>query len=193
MRLRGIAALALAALVASRGRLEAQKYKDPDGADVQAAAKSALAHSRVLNILGMTSGVQGLIKELNGKVTAREIRIALSADVLFDFDSFELRPQASDTLRKVAAILKEYGKAPVAIEGHTDGKGNDAYNQTLSQRRADSVKTWLAGSGGVEASRLTTRGFGRTKPVAPNTKPDGSDDPDGRQKNRRVEITITKS
>lgn len=188
-----VASAVLLVVVATGGTLEAQKYKDPDSPEVQAAAKSALPHAKVLNIVGLTSGVQGYIRELNAKVTAREIRIALSADVLFDFDSFELRPQASETLKKVAAILQEYGKAPVLIEGHTDGKGNDAYNQTLSERRADSVKRWLVDPGGVAAARMTTKGWGKTKPVAPNAKPDGSDDPDGRQKNRRVEITVTTS
>jgi outer membrane protein OmpA-like peptidoglycan-associated protein len=81
----------------------------------------------------------------------------------------------------------------VLIEGHTDGKGTHAYNMTLSDKRAASVKSWLVQNGGVVASRITTRGWGETKPVAPNKKPDGSDDPAGRQKNRRVEITIRTS
>jgi len=76
------------------------------------------------------------------------------------------------------------------IGGHTDGKGGKEYNQKLSERRANSVKTWLLGHGA--SNEMKTQGFGDTKPVAPNTKPDGSDDPDGRQKNRRVEITIKK-
>jgi outer membrane protein OmpA-like peptidoglycan-associated protein len=60
----------------------------------------------------------------------------------------------------------------------------------LSENRAVSVKNWLVRNAGVSASRITTRGFGETKPVAPNTNPNGSDNPAGRQKNRRVEITI---
>jgi len=62
---------------------------------------------------------------------------------------------------------------------------------TLSDNRAKAVKRWLVENGGVKASRITTKGWGETKPVAPNKKPDGSDDPDGRQKNRRVELTLT--
>jgi outer membrane protein OmpA-like peptidoglycan-associated protein len=60
----------------------------------------------------------------------------------------------------------------------------------LSDDRAASVKNWLVQNAGVSASRITTRGFGETKPVAPNTNPNGTDNPEGRQKNRRVEITI---
>jgi outer membrane protein OmpA-like peptidoglycan-associated protein len=188
MRTPRITALVVAALAAS-GPLHAQ-YKDPDGADVQAAAKAALAHAQVLDIVGVTSGIQGLLKDLNAKVTDREIRIELSADVLFDFDSSALRPEASATLGKVATVVRDYGKAPVVIDGHTDAKGSDSYNQTLSERRADSVKKWLVDPGGVEAARISTKGWGKTKPVAPNAKSNGTDDPEGRQKNRRVEITV---
>ena len=85
-------------------------------------------------------------------------------------------------------MLKTYPKATAWIEGHTDGKGDDNYNEKLSERRAASVRNWLAFHGVRTA--MTTRGWGKSKPVAPNTKPDGSDDPEGRQKNRRVEITV---
>ena len=78
------------------------------------------------------------------------------------------------------------------IEGHTDGKGSPPYNQKLSVRRADAVKTWLLRQADLKKIHFVTAGFGATRPVAPNTKPDGSDDPDGRQKNRRVELIIKK-
>ena len=74
------------------------------------------------------------------------------------------------------------------IEGHTDGKGGDQYNQRLSEQRADSVRRWLVEHG--VTTPMTTHGWGRTRPIAPNIKPNGADDPDGRQKNRRVEITV---
>ena len=136
--------------------------------------------------------MNGLLADLGAKVTGQQVRIALSADVLFDFDSFALKPEATGTLQKLAAVLKSYAPAPVLIEGHTDGKGDDSYNMTLSERRAEAVKRWLASPGGVDAARVTTKGWGKTKPVAPNTTLDGKDDPVGRQKNRRVEITVTK-
>ena len=62
---------------------------------------------------------------------------------------------------------------------------------TLSENRAGAVKKWLVDKGGINTSRITTKGWGETRPVAPNKKPDGSDDPEGRQKNRRVELTLT--
>jgi outer membrane protein OmpA-like peptidoglycan-associated protein len=149
----------------------------------------------ILEIKGVASGVkaqvgdvQGALKDLGAKVTGREIKINLSADVLFDFDKWDLRAEAGPALEKVLAVLKGYPKAAVVIEGHTDGKGNDQYNQRLSERRADSVRNWLAQHGGSTA--MTTRGWGKARPIAPNTKPNGADDPDGRQKNRRVEITV---
>jgi outer membrane protein OmpA-like peptidoglycan-associated protein len=80
--------------------------------------------------------------------------------------------------------------SPATVDGHTDGKGDASYNQNLSERRAKSVRDWLVKLGGVPAARLTARGFGMSHPVAPNAKPDGSDNPPGRQLNRRVEIRV---
>jgi outer membrane protein OmpA-like peptidoglycan-associated protein len=132
--------------------------------------------------------LQGALKDLGATVKGREIKINLAADVLFDFDKWDLRPEAGPALDKVVAVLQAYPKAAVLIEGHTDGKGNDQYNQKLSERRADSVRSWLAAHG--VGAAMTTHGWGKSRPVAPNTKPNGADDPDGRQKNRRVEITV---
>ena len=91
-----------------------------------------------------------------------------------------------------ARVVSSYGDAPLLIEGHTDNKGTHAYNIKLSQNRAEAVKKWLVDNAGIKPSRITTTGWGETKPVAPNRKPDGSDDPEGRQKNRRVEIVVKK-
>ena len=166
-------------------------YTDPDSPEVAAAARAALAHAKILDIVGITLGIEAVLKDLGAKVTDREIRIDLAADVLFDFDKATLRPAASESLKKVAQVVAGYPDAPLLVEGHTDGKGTHAYNMTLSDSRAAAVKKWLVENGGVKASRITTKGWGETKPVAPNKKPDGSDDPDGRQKNRRVELTLT--
>ena len=110
--------------------------------------------------------------------------------MLFDFDKFDLKAQATDSLMKVAAVVKAYPKAPLLIEGHTDGKGAHAYNVSLSEKRSAAVKTWLVQNAGVAPARIVTSGLGETRPVAPNTLPDGADNPEGRQKNRRVEITL---
>ena len=121
-----------------------------------------------------------------------ELRFELLADVLFDFDKAELRPEAAGVLADLAARIKQGFRSPrVRVEGHTDAKGADDYNQRLSERRAESVKAWLARHGGISAGNIAAAGFGEQRPVAPNQRPDGSDDPVGRQKNRRVEIVAT--
>ena len=91
---------------------------------------------------------------------------------------------------EIAELIRRHRDAPVEISGHTDGLGSDAHNVPLSQRRAQSVKTWLALNGKIESARMTAKGFGKSKPVASNTNPDGTDNPEGRQKNRRVQILI---
>ena len=149
----------------------------------------------VLEIRGIAAGLaarvdplQAALKELGARVAGKEIKIDLAADVLFDFDKFDLRPAARPALEKVADVMMAHPRATAAIEGHTDGKGSEQYNQRLSQQRAESVRRWLAANG--VTTRMSARGLGKTKPVAPNTMPNGADDPDGRQKNRRVEITV---
>jgi outer membrane protein OmpA-like peptidoglycan-associated protein len=137
---------------------------------------------------GRVQNLEGALKDLGATVRGREIKINLAADVLFDFDKADLRPEAGPSLERVLAVLKSYPKAQVLIEGHTDGKGNDQYNQKLSERRADSVRRWLAEHG--TGTAMTVHGWGKSRPIAPNTKPGGADDPEGRQKNRRVEITV---
>ncbi len=134
----------------------------------------------------------GKVQDLQVKQTETEVRIELAADVLFDFDKDTLKPVAQETLQKAAAVIREQTKGEIRIDGHTDAKGDDSYNQKLSQRRAAAVKNWLAQKGKLGGRRMSTHGFGEQKPVASNTKPDGSDDSEGRQKNRRVEIIVKK-
>jgi outer membrane protein OmpA-like peptidoglycan-associated protein len=124
--------------------------------------------------------------------TKTEVRLELPGDVLFDFDKWDIRPDAESTLRQVADIIKHHPNAKVTIAGYTDAKGADAYNLRLSEQRAAAVKAWLAQHGEVNGKRITTKGWGEAKPIAPNTHPDGSDNPEGRQKNRRVEVTVKK-
>ena len=147
---------------------------------------------KVQDLGGKAQDLGGKVQDLQVKETGEEIRIDLAADVLFDFNKASLRPAAQETLKKAADFIRQRAKGTVRIEGHTDSKGNDAYNQKLSERRAASVKTWFTDKEGLRNVQFATQGFGAKKPVAPNTKPDGSDDPEGRQKNRRVEIVIKK-
>ena len=200
MRLPGGIATLLLAFVGG----VAEKYPGPDDPATQAAARAALPSgetrdvvSTIRDIENMTRGIESkargiesVLKDLGAKVTDQEIRIELSADVLFDFDKHDLRPEAFPSLEKVAQVLRSRAGSPVTIEGHTDGKGSDAYNQPLSERRAQAVREWLVKNGGASAAGITTRGWGKSKPIAPNTRPDGADDPEGRKKNRRVEITV---
>jgi outer membrane protein OmpA-like peptidoglycan-associated protein len=112
----------------------------------------------------------------------------LSSDVLFDFGRANLRPQATDALRSTLGQMRAtYPNAYIQVEGHTDSIGSDAANDALSLRRAEVVRTWLV-SAGVPPTMVQTRGMGRRQPVAPNTGPDGRDDPSGRARNRRVEL-----
>lgn len=153
-------------------------------------ARSLDIHPKVLQIEGLALGVEGALADLGAKVTEKEIKIALSGDILFDFDKQDLRPDAFPTLEKVAAVLNQYPDAPVLIEGHTDSKGKESYNRKLSERRAASVKSWFVDHTQIDPARIETKGWGESKPAVANEKPDGSDDPQGRQRNRRVEITI---
>jgi outer membrane protein OmpA-like peptidoglycan-associated protein len=121
-------------------------------------------------------------------VSKCEERLRVGSDFLFDFNRAELRAEADAALAELAHRVIDANKA-VLIEGHTDAIGTDAYNQGLSERRAVAVRVALAGRG-LPLTSLNVRGYGKSRPVAPNQRPDGSDDPDGRQHNRRVEVVI---
>lgn len=118
--------------------------------------------------------------------TRDEIQVHLASGVLFDSGRFDLKPAATESLRVLAAILDDHPAAPVSIEGHTDSTGTPASNLALSENRANAVRQWLVAEAGVDPGRLETRGYGDTVPVASNAAPEG------RQKNRRVEIKIRK-
>lgn len=115
-------------------------------------------------------------------------RLTVRNDVLFDFDKAALRPEAAEALGRVAEIIKQRQPRSVSIVGYTDSIGSDAYNQSLSERRARSVEQWLeAHEQGLPPMQASGRG--EQDPVAPNTI-DGHDNPEGRQKNRRVEVLL---
>ncbi|MCC5051637.1 OmpA family protein [Xanthomonas campestris] len=110
--------------------------------------------------------------------------------VNFDFNKSTLRPDAVSILSEATEILKRYPDLKVEVAGHTDSKGTDAYNQKLSERRATTVYDYLT-KNGVDASRLVGPiGYGESRPIAPNANPDGSDNPEGRAKNRRTELNV---
>jgi outer membrane protein OmpA-like peptidoglycan-associated protein len=145
---------------------------------------------QVLDLAFKVENLGGAVQSLQVKETALETRIELPSDILFDFDKADIRPAAAAALKQVGDLLRTSARGTVRIEGHTDAKGSDSYNMRLSQRRAQSVQKWLVEREGLRDMRFATHGFGESKPIAPNSKPDGTDDPEGRQKNRRVEIVF---
>lgn len=142
--------------------------------------------------LGTKSTVLGInktITDLKGEIRGTKIYFQFSSDVLFDFDKADIKPTAVPDLEKLASVIKEKAKGGVEINGYTDAKGSDSYNKKLSLKRAKSVKNWLEKEGKAKAS-YKVKGFGEASPIAPNTNKDGSDNPEGRAKNRRVEIIV---
>jgi outer membrane protein OmpA-like peptidoglycan-associated protein len=123
---------------------------------------------------------------------ARSMSINLSGDVLFDYGQAALKPAAEESLGKVGAVLSLFPDSTVTVEGYTDSKGAKSVNLQLSKERAMAVKDWLVKNGGVAAAAILAKGFGEENAVAPNTNPDGSDNPVGRAKNRRVSIIVEK-
>ncbi len=145
------------------------------------------AHDLVFDI----HAIEYPIDDLNIVVEKeKEILIELAADILFDFDKANLKPSAIKSLQSVANRIRESSRGDVRIEGHTDSKGSNEYNQTLSEKRAISVRDWFVSDGGLSNVQFVTKGFGELKPVVSNTTEKGADDPIGRQRNRRVEIII---
>ncbi|MGB2672962.1 MAG: OmpA family protein [Candidatus Acidiferrum sp.] len=120
---------------------------------------------------------------LETRDTARGLVVNMS-DVLFDSGQYTLKPLAREKLAKISGIVMAYPSLKLAVEGNTDSVGTDELNQTLSENRAESVRTYLTQQGVPEAS-TTAQGFGKTRPVASN------DTADGRQQNRRVELVVS--
>lgn len=200
-------ALGVATLAAAT---DASPYPDAWSPETEAAAEAAVARlgaTRARSIVPTTRGIVGLdlapgggprainatVQDLNKAMTdlgaqesAIEVRIALPADVLFDVDKADIRPDAAQALAHLGTVVRGYS-GPVRLIGHTDADGSDAHNLDLSQRRADSVKAWLAARESIDPARIATEARGESEPVAPN------DTPANKQKNRRVEVVVRKS
>ena len=128
-------------------------------------------------------------QNLEARETERGVIVNLP-DVLFEFGKANLTSGAREKTGDIAGVLTNQAKGRrVSIEGHTDSIGSDAANQVLSERRANSVAAAIE-SEGVNKERIVTKGYGKRYPVAPNKNSDGTDNPSGRSKNRRVEVII---
>jgi outer membrane protein OmpA-like peptidoglycan-associated protein len=180
---------------AEQAATEAARAKeDADRARQAALEQKRLAELETENARQAAARAEGekvqlraqLLDQLNSILQTRDSARGLivnMSDVLFDTGSSTLRPGAREKLAKISGILLAHPGLTLQIEGHTDSVGGDDFNQQLSERRSDSVRDFLAEEG-VPGSTMTARGFGKTQPVATN------DTPEGRQKNRRVELVV---
>lgn len=155
-------------------------------------AVGAIAGAAVGGTAGLIIGdymddqAEELARDLEGAEVERVgegIKITFDSGILFDVNKADLRPDAKANLVEMAAILNKYEDTNIIVTGHTDADGSEEYNQTLSERRAQSVSAYLA-TQNVRSSRMTTVGFGETQPVADNSTAAG------KQQNRRVEVGI---
>jgi outer membrane protein OmpA-like peptidoglycan-associated protein len=159
-----------------------------EGAEQRVAADQARSEANTAQLAAASSEQQAAelqrqIDVLQAKPTDRGLVLTLG-DVLFTTGRADLKPGATGNLNKLVAFLDKYPDRSVAIQGYTDSVGTEDYNQRLSERRADSVKSYLTGQG-IGSTRLSALGKGRSDPVADN------DSEAGRQQNRRVEVIIS--
>jgi len=149
------------------------------GAAVGGTAGAVIGHQMDQQAKEIQQNIPGAVVERVGE----GLQVTFASGLLFDYDSDVLREAARKNLATLAASLEKYPNTDLMIVGHTDATGPDAYNMTLSERRAAAAASYLA-SQGVTRTRLRSTGRGETEPVAPN------DSEADRQKNRRVEVAI---
>ena len=148
----------------------------------------------IITLKGKTTEVEAKPLEKNEKfprlkmvppvpsVEANSLLITLDSGIIFDVDKYDVRPEAKRALASLATVLKEADVKAFEVDGHTDSDASDEYNQVLSEKRANAVKDFLTSQGIV--AEITIKGYGESRPIASN------DTPEGKQKNRRVEIII---
>jgi OOP family OmpA-OmpF porin len=144
-------------------------------------------HPKVLDIRLTVISLDGSVSTTESE---RQVAVTLAADVLFAFDKASLTARARGRIGEVAARIRKSKARQVRVEGYTDSKGSGAYNLRLSKRRAAAVAGAVRRQLGGGTPPLQARGRGEANPIAPNTKQDGSDNPRGRARNRRVTVVI---
>ncbi|MGA2427068.1 MAG: OmpA family protein [Candidatus Acidiferrum sp.] len=174
---------------AERARAAAQQQQQAAEADSDRNRAAAASSNQQLQqaVLDREELRARLLAQLNAilvtRDTARGLVVNMS-DVLFDSGKFTLRPLAREKLAKISGIILAYPSLKLAIEGNTDSVGSEAFNQTLSEQRAQGVRSYLTQEG-VPESSTSARGFGKDQPIASN------DSAEGRQQNRRVELVVS--
>jgi outer membrane protein OmpA-like peptidoglycan-associated protein len=185
-----------AAQDAARGQADAEKARNDAQQQQQAAqadsdrnrAAAAASEAQLQQAIRDREDLRArLLQQFNlvleTRDTARGLVVNMS-DVLFDFGKFTLRPLAREKLAKISGIVLAYPSLNLAIEGNTDSVGTEAFNQQLSEKRAEAVRNYLTQQG-VPESSTTAAGFGKNRPIASN------DTSEGRQQNRRVELVVS--
>lgn len=137
-----------------------------------------------VSIDGTQDGLQNVQRDFeSASRTDQGILVTFDSDLLFPLNSSYLTDQAKTEIDKLVSLLTDYPGASLIVDGHTDATGTEQYNQWLSEKRAESVKDYAVEKG-LDAGKISINGYGQSKPVAPNNTAEG------RQQNRRVEVTI---
>jgi outer membrane protein OmpA-like peptidoglycan-associated protein len=139
----------------------------------------------------LSTAVEKMLNGVDSNQAGERIQVSFPGDVMFDSGKWGIKKSAEKLLYKFLGTIKGLKIKEILIEGYTDSQGPEDYNLTLSRKRAISVKNWLVEKGGLDGTKIVTKGYGESKPIAPNTNPGGSDNPGGRAKNRRVEVYVT--
>ena len=153
------------------------------GAGIGGVAGAAVGYTMDKQIKELKESTAGSGVDVTEADNGQSILVNLPEGVTFDVGSYTLKPQFRMTLDNIAQSMTQYPDSLIDIYGHTDSTGSDAFNQTLSENRAQTAANYLA-TRGVSGARIRSQGFGKTMPVADNATEDG------RRRNRRVEIKI---
>ena len=168
--------------VPSRPKIAMGNKRIPGKTDNQEVADTSISGNA-----GVPAGFSNLDELLSGsgQLGSGTAPILMPTDLLFDYDSANLRPGATASLQKLGRLIQRNPQAVFRVEGHTDSFGSDQYNMDLSQRRAETVKAWLVENMSIDQARVQTQGYGKTHLIVPADR-----SVDEQQLNRRVEIVI---